>query len=70
MQLASGELGEGESFSEIFKVAEEGQRSSIGYKKVYSKYSKLSEDALSQEEIPLGYRYYVKHYFETIRPDE
>jgi hypothetical protein len=70
LQQVKGEEGEGVSFSEVLKVVEEGQRSSVGYRKVYSKYSKLSEEALSREEIPLGYRYYVKRYFEMIRPEE
>ena len=34
------------------------------------KYQKLSEDALTQEQIPLGYKFYVKRYFESIKPSD
>ena len=64
-----GEIGkEGETFVEISKVAESKETSSSGYREVFSGYAKAALEALSYEEIPLGYRYYVRSYFESIRP--
>ena len=52
------------------EISTDGQSAEDSYKEVYTKYHKLSEDALSQEQIPLGYRFYVKRYFESIKPNE
>ncbi|MBI1928663.1 hypothetical protein HYR99_31020 [Candidatus Poribacteria bacterium] len=73
LQHITGIQGEGPSsvqISEIAGTSEEGQGSAVDYKQIYNKYQKLSEEALSQEQIPLGYRFYVKRYFESIRPRE
>ncbi len=64
-----GEVGkEGETFVEISKVAESKETSSTAYREAFSEYAKAALEALSYEEIPLGYRYYVRSYFESIRP--
>ena len=73
-----GVQGAGESTVEITETpiagnpetSADGQNAEDSYKEVYTKYHKLSEDALSQEQIPLGYRFYVKRYFESIKPSE
>ena len=39
-----------------------------GYKKVYAEYKTVAEEALKQDEIPAGYRFYVRRYFDLIRP--
>ena len=73
-----GVQGTGESTVETTEVpiaedpttSTDGQSTADSYKEVYTKYHKLSEDALSQEQIPLGYRFYVKRYFESIKPKE
>ncbi len=78
LERITGVQGTGESTVEITEtpVAEnpetstDGQSTEDSYKEVYTKYHKLSEDALSQEQIPLGYRFYVKRYFESIKPNE
>ena len=36
----------------------------------YTKYQEFSEDALAQEQIPLGYKFCVMRYFESIKPIE
>jgi hypothetical protein len=38
------------------------------YDNVYSSYEKTAEEALNKEEIPKGYKKYVKDYFESIKP--
>lgn len=64
-----GEIGkEGKTFVEISKVAESKETGSTAYREAFSEYSKAALEALSYEKIPLGYRYYVRSYFESIRP--
>ena len=38
------------------------------YREVYSRYKKLSDEALEQEALPLGYQEIIRNYFEGIRP--
>ena len=47
-----------------------GMQTVESYEEAYTKYQKFSEDALAQEQIPLGYKFYVKRYFESIKPNE
>ena len=76
LERIRGVQGTGESTVETTEVpiagdpttSTDGQSAEDSYKEVYTKYHKLSEDALSQEQIPLGYRFYVKRYFESIKP--
>ena len=78
LERIRGVQGAGESTVETTEVpiagdpttSTDGQSTADSYKEVYTKYHKLSEDALSQEQIPLGYRFYVKRYFESIKPKE
>ncbi len=78
LEQITGVQGAGESTVETTVVpidedpetSTDGQGAEDSYKEVYTKYHKLSEDALSQEQIPLGYRFYVKRYFESIKPNE
>jgi hypothetical protein len=61
---------EGPSRSEtILSAAERGfvQR---GYRKVYTDYSGHAEEVLERDEVPPGYRFYVRRYFQLIRPRE
>ena len=66
----TGVQGEGASSIQTVASSPEGQQSGVGYKETYAKYRKLSEDALTQERIPLGYKFYVKRYFESIKPSD
>ena len=71
LEQITGVQGAGESTVETTEVlidgdpetSTDGQSAEDSYKEVYTKYHKLSEDALSQEQIPLGYRFYVKAIF-------
>ena len=38
------------------------------YKKVYTDYQTVAEESLAKDEIPPGYRFYVRRYFQLIRP--
>ncbi len=70
LERLKGVQGEGDSSVETTKASAEGQESSLSYKEAYMKYRKLSEDALTEEQIPLSYKFYVKRYFESIKPAE
>ena len=70
LEQITGVQGEGNSTVQTTKASAEGQESGISYKDAYMKYQKLSEDALTEEQIPLGYKFYVKRYFESIKPTE
>jgi hypothetical protein len=65
-----GKKGAGPSKSETILGSAERGFASSDYKKVYADYSSVVEEVLSKERIPPGYRYYVKRYFQLIRPRE
>ena len=69
LEQITGVQGEGTSTIQTSKTSAKGQQSAVSYKDAYSKYQKLSEDVLTQEQIPLGYKFYVKRYFESIKPE-
>jgi hypothetical protein len=65
-----GQLGTGPSRSEtILGSAEKGFASS-SYKRVYGDYQSVVEEVMSKERVPPGYRFYIKRYFELIKPRE
>ncbi len=70
LEQITGVQGEGGSTVQTSKTSAEGQQSAVSYKDAYTKYQKLSEDALTEEQIPLGYKFYVKRYFESIKPSD
>ena len=67
---AKGQSGNGPSRSQTILGASDKGFSSRDYHKVYDDYSAVVEDVMSQEGVPPGYRYYVKRYFQLIRPRE
>ena len=69
LEHVTGIQGQGTSTVQTAAASAEGQQSAVSYKEAYTKYQKLSEDALTQEQIPLGYKFYVKRYFEAIKPN-
>lgn len=68
-QLA-GRLGEGESLSQMLPSAGDASKSNRRYKELYEAMAPAAEDAAQQENIPLGSRFFIKRYFESIRPKE
>ncbi len=70
LEQITGVQGDGSSTVQTSKTSAEGQQSGVSYKDAYTKYQKLSEDALTEEQIPLGYKFYVKRYFESIKPSD
>ncbi len=65
-----GEAGEGPSRSEVILGAADRGFASRGYRRVYTDYRDHAEEVLERDEIPPGYRFYVRRYFQLIRPRE
>jgi hypothetical protein len=65
-----GRLADGESLSTMLPAAGDKSRASRRYKELYEAMAPTAEDAVQQENIPLGSRFYIKRYFESIRPTE
>jgi hypothetical protein len=69
-QVQGTDTGQGGSRSQVILGAAERGFASHGYKKVYTEYHQVAEESLAKDEIPGGYRFYVKRYFQLIRPRE
>ena len=66
--VQGNDTGQGGSRSEVILGAAERGFASKGYTKVYREYHTVAEEALNKDEIPGGYRFYVRRYFQLIRP--
>jgi len=67
---AGADTGQGAAASQVIYGAAERGFVGHGYKKVFTDYQTVAERALTQDEIPSGYRFYVRRYFQLIRPRE
>jgi len=67
---AGADTGQGAASSQVIYGAAERGFVGRGYKRVFTDYQTVAERALSQDEIPAGYRFYVRRYFQLIRPRE
>jgi hypothetical protein len=67
---AGADTGQGAASSQVIFGAAERGFVGHGYKQVFTDYQTVAEQALSQDEIPSGYRFYVRRYFQLIRPRE
>ncbi len=68
IQIAGQDNKGGPKRSEVILGAADKGFVGKGYKKVYDEYKTVAEEALKQDEIPAGYRFYVRRYFDLIRP--
>ena len=66
--FVKGKQNAGPTHSQVILGAAERGFSERSYKRVYRQYNQIIEDVMKREQIPLGYRYYVKRYFELIKP--
>jgi hypothetical protein len=67
----SGRLAEGETLSALIPSAAAGdEKAARRYKELYEAAAGYAEDAVAQEELPLGSRFLIKRYFEAIRPKQ
>ncbi|KPL02360.1 MAG: hypothetical protein AMK75_02865 [Planctomycetes bacterium SM23_65] len=64
----AGTWGDGASLIEIVRGAASEGVATTAYKDVAEAAARLAEDAIHNEDIPLGYRFYIKRYFQLIRP--
>ena len=65
-----GKQGEGPTRSEVIYGAADKGFSQRNYKRVYNDYTNVVEEVMGREQVPLGMRYYVKRYFNLIKPRE
>lgn len=65
---AAIDTGQGTASSEVVFSASERGFSGSRYQKVYTQYRTVAEDVLEQDTIPAGYEFYVRRYFQLIRP--
>ncbi|HUU43359.1 MAG TPA: hypothetical protein VMX57_06240 [Planctomycetota bacterium] len=68
--LVGGKWGDGASLIEIVHGAASEGVATAEYREVVEAARRLAEDAVHAEDIPLGYRLYIKRYFQLIRPRE
>jgi hypothetical protein len=70
VSAAGIDTGEGTASAEvIYGAAERGFRSK-GYRDVFTEYETVAEQVFEKDDIPPGYRFYVRRYFQLIRPRE
>ena len=70
VQVDGEESDQGPSRSEVILGAADRGFSARRYQRVYTDYSNHAEEVLERDEIPGGYRFYVRRYFQLIRPRE
>ncbi|HKA88294.1 MAG TPA: hypothetical protein VKE22_11530 [Haliangiales bacterium] len=63
-----GQKGKGPSRRATIITSAKRGFASESYSKVYADYQKVIEQVMNLEKVPPGYRYYIKRYFERIRP--
>jgi hypothetical protein len=64
----SGVHGRGPSTRETILSAAQKGFASRAYQKVYADYKAVIEEVMRSEKVPSGYKYYVKRYFQEIKP--
>jgi len=70
VSAAGIDTGEGTASAEVIYGASERGFTSKGYKDIFTDYETVSERVLEKDDIPSGYRFYVRRYFQLIRPRE
>jgi len=65
-----GQLADGESLSMMLPTAGDTAKAARRYKELYEAMAPAAENAVEQDNIPLGSRFFIKRYFESIRPRE
>ncbi len=63
-----GMLGDGASLQELVGATSSSARASRPYRNLYEAIAPAEQNSVEQENIPLGSRYFVRRYFENIRP--
>jgi hypothetical protein len=69
-ELQGADADKGASRSQVIFGAAERGFTSKPYQRVYTEYHQVAEESLAKDDVPGGYRFYVKRYFQLIRPRE
>ncbi len=67
-ESVSGVQGKGPSIKETIVSAAQKGFATRAYKDVYGRYKPAIEEVINSEKVPSGYKYYVKKYFQKIKP--
>jgi chemotaxis protein histidine kinase CheA len=67
-ESVSGVQGKGPSVRETILSAAQKGFATRSYKKVYASYKSIVEEVMQTEKVPSGYKYYIKRYFQKIKP--
>jgi len=67
-EAVSGIQGKGPSTRETILSAAQKGFATRTYRDVYARYRTILEDVINAEKVPSGYKYYVKKYFQKIKP--
>jgi hypothetical protein len=65
-----GQQSDGPSRSEVILGAADRGFANAPYRRVFTDYSEHAEEILERDQVPPGYRFYVRRYFQLIRPRE
>jgi hypothetical protein len=65
---AGVDSGQGAASAEVIYGAAERGFVGKGYQQVFTDYETVAEQVMEKDEIPPGYRFYVRRYFQLIRP--
>jgi hypothetical protein len=69
-EAVSGIHGKGPSTRETILAAAQKGFATQSYRQVYARYKTIVEEIINAEKVPSGYKYYVKKYFQKIKPHE
>ncbi len=70
VSVVGADTGEGAASAEVIHGAAQRGFTGRGYSKVYTDYRTVAESVISKDEVPAGYRFYIRRYFQLIRPRE
>lgn len=69
-RLSGAQNDGGESLQQFIGAANDGSRATRAYREGFERLVPAAQNAVEQENIPLGSRAFVRRYFENIRPTE
>ena len=67
-QELEGKHGKGPSRRETILTSAKKGFAGASYRRVFADYKKIVEEVMNAEKVPQGYKYYVKQYFQKIKP--
>jgi hypothetical protein len=70
VSAAAVDTGQGTASAEVIYGAAARGFGSKAYKDIFVEYETVAEQNIDKDDIPPGYRFYVRRYFQLIRPRE